>query len=60
MFDSSMKFEQYTNPSDNDTVSIFMRKLPAKVSPENRLGTILTNPGVGFSPIPQGYCSLTA
>ncbi|KAG8736479.1 hypothetical protein FRC10_009288, partial [Ceratobasidium sp. 414] len=36
----------YSNPAENDTVSIFMRKLPANVSEENRLGTILTNPGV--------------
>ncbi|KAF8608852.1 alpha/beta-hydrolase [Ceratobasidium sp. AG-I] len=35
----------YTNPTDNDTVSIFMRKLPATVPAEDRLGTILTNPG---------------
>ncbi|KAF8599715.1 alpha/beta-hydrolase [Ceratobasidium sp. AG-I] len=35
----------YSNPSDNDTVSVFMRMLPATVSPERRLGTILTNPG---------------
>ncbi|KAG8736481.1 hypothetical protein FRC10_009290 [Ceratobasidium sp. 414] len=35
----------YSNPAGNDTVSIFMRKLPATVSAENRLGTILANPG---------------
>ncbi|KAG8703488.1 hypothetical protein FRC08_002805 [Ceratobasidium sp. 394] len=35
----------YSNPTANDTVSIFMRKFPANVSEENRLGTILTNPG---------------
>ncbi|KAF8599712.1 alpha/beta-hydrolase [Ceratobasidium sp. AG-I] len=35
----------YSSPSDNDTVSIFMRMLPAKVSAENRLGTLLINPG---------------
>ncbi|KAG9122567.1 hypothetical protein FRC07_001005 [Ceratobasidium sp. 392] len=35
----------YSNPAENDTVSIFIRKLPANVSEENRLGTILTNPG---------------
>ncbi|QRW05705.1 alpha/beta hydrolase family protein [Ceratobasidium sp. AG-Ba] len=35
----------YSNPSDNDTVSIFMRKLPATASEGERLGTILTNPG---------------
>ncbi|KAF8604019.1 hypothetical protein BDV93DRAFT_606371 [Ceratobasidium sp. AG-I] len=35
----------YSNPTTGDTVSIFMRKLPAKVSAENRLGTILSNPG---------------
>lgn len=35
----------YSNPTTDDTVSIFMRKLPATVSAENRLGTILTNPG---------------
>ncbi|KAG8751148.1 hypothetical protein FRC12_012578, partial [Ceratobasidium sp. 428] len=35
----------YSDPSDNDTVSIFMRKFPAQVSSEKRLGSILTNPG---------------
>ncbi|KAF8596568.1 hypothetical protein BDV93DRAFT_548308 [Ceratobasidium sp. AG-I] len=35
----------YSNPTENDTASIFMRKLPAKVSAEDRLGTIITNPG---------------
>ncbi|KAF8608853.1 alpha/beta-hydrolase [Ceratobasidium sp. AG-I] len=35
----------YTHPSDNDTVSIFMRKLPANVTEENRLGSIFINPG---------------
>ncbi|QRV76812.1 alpha/beta hydrolase family protein [Ceratobasidium sp. AG-Ba] len=35
----------YSNPSENDTVSIFMRKLPANVSDEEKLGTIITNPG---------------
>ncbi|KAF8599714.1 alpha/beta-hydrolase [Ceratobasidium sp. AG-I] len=35
----------YSNPMNNDTVSIFMRMLPAKVSADKRLGTILTNPG---------------
>ncbi|KAG9099439.1 hypothetical protein FRC07_010523, partial [Ceratobasidium sp. 392] len=35
----------YSKPAGNDTVSIFMRKFPASVSKENRLGTILTNPG---------------
>ncbi|QRV76811.1 Abhydrolase domain-containing protein [Ceratobasidium sp. AG-Ba] len=35
----------YSNPSENDTVSIFMRKLPATASEGERLGTILTNPG---------------
>ncbi|KAG8782964.1 hypothetical protein FRC12_020267 [Ceratobasidium sp. 428] len=38
----------YSNPTEDDTVSIFMRKLPANVSAENRLGTIITNPsGLG-------------
>ncbi|KAG8703490.1 hypothetical protein FRC08_002807 [Ceratobasidium sp. 394] len=35
----------YSNPANDDTVSIFLRKLPASASEENRLGTILTNPG---------------
>ncbi|KAG9098181.1 hypothetical protein FRC06_006668 [Ceratobasidium sp. 370] len=35
----------YSNPAENDTVSVFMRKFPANVSEENRLGTILANPG---------------
>ncbi|CEL53964.1 hypothetical protein RSOLAG1IB_06747 [Rhizoctonia solani AG-1 IB] len=35
----------YSDPEDNSTVSIFMRKLPAKVPANQRLGTILTNPG---------------
>ncbi|KAF8599726.1 alpha/beta-hydrolase [Ceratobasidium sp. AG-I] len=35
----------YSNPTANDTVSIFMRKLSATVPAESRLGTILTNPG---------------
>ncbi|KAF8599728.1 alpha/beta-hydrolase [Ceratobasidium sp. AG-I] len=35
----------YSSPTANDTVSIFMRKLPATVSADKRLGTILTNPG---------------
>ncbi|KAG8791101.1 hypothetical protein FRC12_010151 [Ceratobasidium sp. 428] len=40
----------YSNPTEDDTVSIFMRKLPANVSAENRLGTIITNPGGPGSP----------
>ncbi|KAG9123318.1 hypothetical protein FRC07_015103 [Ceratobasidium sp. 392] len=35
----------YANPAENDTVSIFMRKFPANATAENRLGSILTNPG---------------
>ncbi|KAL5639319.1 hypothetical protein ACGC1H_006734 [Rhizoctonia solani] len=35
----------YSNPENNLTVSIFMRKLPARVPENQRLGTILTNPG---------------
>ncbi|QRV76755.1 alpha/beta hydrolase family protein [Ceratobasidium sp. AG-Ba] len=35
----------YSRPSDNDTVSIFMRKLPATVSAQKKLGSIITNPG---------------
>ncbi|KAF8608854.1 alpha/beta-hydrolase [Ceratobasidium sp. AG-I] len=35
----------HTNPSNNDTVSIFMRKLPANVTAEHRLGSIFFNPG---------------
>ncbi|KAH7334290.1 TAP-like protein-domain-containing protein [Rhizoctonia solani] len=35
----------YSNPKNNSTVSIFMRKLPARVPADQRLGTILTNPG---------------
>ncbi|KAJ1301702.1 hypothetical protein OPQ81_008937 [Rhizoctonia solani] len=35
----------YSNPANSSTVSIFMRKLPAKVPADQRLGTILTNPG---------------
>ncbi|QRW24782.1 alpha/beta hydrolase family protein [Rhizoctonia solani] len=35
----------YSNPNNNSTVSIFLRKLPAKVPADQRLGTILTNPG---------------
>ncbi|KAG8719676.1 hypothetical protein FRC08_002275 [Ceratobasidium sp. 394] len=38
----------YSNPSGDDTVSIFLRKLPANVSEENRLGSILTNPGASL------------
>ncbi|KAG8689343.1 hypothetical protein FRC09_012466, partial [Ceratobasidium sp. 395] len=40
----------YSKPTEDDTVSIFMRKLPANVSAENRLGTIITNPGGPGSP----------
>ncbi|CAE6393749.1 unnamed protein product, partial [Rhizoctonia solani] len=35
----------YSDPGNNLTVSIFIRKLPAKVPEDQRLGTILTNPG---------------
>ncbi|CAE6372869.1 unnamed protein product [Rhizoctonia solani] len=35
----------YTNPKANDTVSIFMRKVPATVSRKEYLGSILVNPG---------------
>ncbi|KEP51486.1 alpha/beta-hydrolase [Rhizoctonia solani 123E] len=35
----------YTNPEANDTVSIFMRKVPATVSRKEYLGSILVNPG---------------
>ncbi|KAL5640559.1 hypothetical protein ACGC1H_001139 [Rhizoctonia solani] len=35
----------YTNPKPNDTVSIFMRKIPATVSKKEYLGSILINPG---------------
>ena len=35
----------YSNPSNNATVSIFMRKFPATVPADQRLGTILVNPG---------------
>ncbi|QRV97374.1 alpha/beta hydrolase family protein [Ceratobasidium sp. AG-Ba] len=35
----------YANQVEGDTVSIFMRKYPANVSDENRLGSILVNPG---------------
>ncbi|QRV97373.1 alpha/beta hydrolase family protein [Ceratobasidium sp. AG-Ba] len=35
----------YSEPSDDDTVSIFMRKFPAQVSDNERLGSILVNPG---------------
>ncbi|ELU40563.1 alpha/beta hydrolase fold domain-containing protein [Rhizoctonia solani AG-1 IA] len=40
----------YSNPNNNSTVSIFLRKLPAKVPADQRLGTILTNPGVSIRP----------
>ncbi|KAF8608855.1 alpha/beta-hydrolase [Ceratobasidium sp. AG-I] len=35
----------YTNASDDDTVSIFMRKVAAKVPAERRLGSIFFNSG---------------
>ncbi|QRV97364.1 alpha/beta hydrolase family protein [Ceratobasidium sp. AG-Ba] len=35
----------YANLNEDDTVSIFMRKYSANASQENRLGTILVNPG---------------
>ncbi|KAL5639318.1 hypothetical protein ACGC1H_006733 [Rhizoctonia solani] len=35
----------HTNPDDGDSVSIFMRKLPASVPSDKRLGSILVNPG---------------
>ncbi|KAG9075531.1 hypothetical protein FS749_012786, partial [Ceratobasidium sp. UAMH 11750] len=38
----------YSNPTEYDTVSIFLRKLPANVSEENRLGSIITNPGASI------------
>ncbi|CAE6480543.1 unnamed protein product [Rhizoctonia solani] len=35
----------YTNPSNNATVSIFLRKYPATAPEDQRLGSLLTNPG---------------
>ncbi|KDN37693.1 hypothetical protein RSAG8_09961, partial [Rhizoctonia solani AG-8 WAC10335] len=35
----------YTNPDDGDNVPIFMRKLPASAPSDQRLGSILVNPG---------------
>ncbi|EUC55458.1 alpha/beta hydrolase fold protein [Rhizoctonia solani AG-3 Rhs1AP] len=35
----------YTNPDNNSTVSIFLRKYPCTVPTEQRLGSILFNPG---------------
>ncbi|KAJ1301706.1 hypothetical protein OPQ81_008940 [Rhizoctonia solani] len=35
----------YTNSDNGDTVSIFMRKFPASASSDQRLGSILVNPG---------------
>ncbi|CAE6417836.1 unnamed protein product [Rhizoctonia solani] len=35
----------YANPQANDTVSIFMRKVPATVARKDYLGSILINPG---------------
>ncbi|CAE6412192.1 unnamed protein product [Rhizoctonia solani] len=35
----------YTNINGNETVSIFLRKYPATVSEDQRLGSLLTNPG---------------
>lgn len=40
---------QYASPQANDTVSIFMRKVPATVAPKDYLGSILINPGVSCS-----------
>ncbi|CAE6440509.1 unnamed protein product, partial [Rhizoctonia solani] len=46
-----------TKPSENDTVSIFLRKIPARVPEDQYLGSILMNPGapggsgvIGFDP----------
>ncbi|KAG8729810.1 hypothetical protein FRC11_007960 [Ceratobasidium sp. 423] len=35
----------YTNIDGNETVSIFLRKYPATVPEDQRLGSLLTNPG---------------
>ncbi|CAE6480547.1 unnamed protein product [Rhizoctonia solani] len=35
----------YTNPNNNSTVSIFLRNYPATVPADQRLGSILFNPG---------------
>ncbi|CAE6411771.1 unnamed protein product, partial [Rhizoctonia solani] len=35
----------YAHPEANDTVSIFMRKIPATVASKDYLGSILINPG---------------
>ncbi|KAG8685457.1 hypothetical protein FRC11_010547, partial [Ceratobasidium sp. 423] len=35
----------YTNPNSNSTVSIFLRKYPATAPADQRLGSILFNPG---------------
>ncbi|CAE6472918.1 unnamed protein product [Rhizoctonia solani] len=35
----------YTNPNSNTTVSIFLRKYPATAPEDQRLGSLLTNPG---------------
>ncbi|CAE6536889.1 unnamed protein product [Rhizoctonia solani] len=35
----------YSSPETNKTVSIFMRKLPAKSSAQQRLGSLFLNPG---------------
>ncbi|CAE6406839.1 unnamed protein product, partial [Rhizoctonia solani] len=35
----------YTHPNGNETVSIFLRKLSATVPEDQRLGSLLTNPG---------------
>ncbi|ELU43466.1 alpha/beta hydrolase fold domain-containing protein [Rhizoctonia solani AG-1 IA] len=42
----------YANPQADDTVSIFMRKVPATVARKDYLGSILINPGVS----PSGAC----
>ncbi|KDN37701.1 hypothetical protein RSAG8_09969, partial [Rhizoctonia solani AG-8 WAC10335] len=35
----------YTNPNADSTVSIFLRKYPATAPPDQRLGSLLVNPG---------------
>ncbi|KAF8609123.1 alpha/beta-hydrolase [Ceratobasidium sp. AG-I] len=35
----------YSKPDANETVSIFLRRIPAAVSAQDRLGSIITNPG---------------
>ncbi|KAG9092178.1 hypothetical protein FRC06_000214 [Ceratobasidium sp. 370] len=36
---------QYASPAENDTVSIFLRKIPATVQQKDYLGSIIINPG---------------